>query len=85
MAGNDEYDINLPDGYVIDELPSPVSEDLGFATYKNSTVLHGRTLHYSRNYTLKAVTLPANQYAQVQKLAAIIGNDEAGQVVLKKQ
>jgi transglutaminase-like putative cysteine protease len=85
MAGTDDYEIDLPEGYVVDELPEAVKEDFGFATYQSSTVLKGRTLHYSRRFIIKAVTLPANQYAEVQKLASVIGNDEASQVVLKKQ
>ncbi len=85
MQGTDVFDIEMPEGYVVDELPEPVKEEFGFATYESSTVVHGRTLHYSRTYTLRAVTLPANKYADVQRLASVIGADEAGQVVLKKQ
>ncbi len=85
MLGNDEFDIELPEGYVVDELPDPVKEDFGFATYQSSTVVHGRTLHYSRTYTLREVTLPPAKYADVQRLSAVIGADEASQVVLKKQ
>jgi hypothetical protein len=85
MLGNDEFDIELPEGYVVDELPDPVKEDFGFASYQSSTVVHGRTLHYSRTYTLREVTLPPTRYADVQRLSAVIGADEASQVVLKKQ
>ena len=63
MQGNDEYDIQLPEGYVVDELPDPVSQDFGFASCRSSAVLHGNTLHYSRTYTLREVTLPAVRYA----------------------
>jgi hypothetical protein len=85
MLGNDEFDIELPEGYVVDEVPDPVKEDFGFATYQSSTVLHGRTLHYSRTYTLRQVTLPANKYGDLQRLAGVIAADESSQVVLKKQ
>jgi hypothetical protein len=85
MQGNDEFDIDLPEGYVVDELPDPVKVDFGFASYRSSTVVHGRTLHYSRTYILRDVTLPADKYGKVQKLAAVIGSDEQSQVVLKKQ
>jgi hypothetical protein len=85
MQGKDEFDIELPEGYLVDELPDPVKVDFGFASYRSSTVVHGRMLHYSRTYTLREVTLPAGKYGDVQKLAALIGSDEASQVVLKKQ
>ncbi len=85
MQGTDAFDIAIPEGYVVDELPDPVKEDFGFATYESSTVAQGNTLHYRREYRLRAVTLPASQYAAVQRLASVIGADEAAQVVLKKQ
>jgi hypothetical protein len=84
MQGTDEYDIELPEGYTVDELPDPVKADFGFASYVSSTELHGRTLHYSRTYTVKQVTVPAEKYADVQKLAAVIAADEDSQAILKR-
>ena len=85
MQGNDEFDIQLPEGYVVDELPDPVKEDFGFASYQSSTVVHERTLHYSRTYTVRQITLPPGKYADLQRLAGIISADESSQVVLKKK
>jgi hypothetical protein len=85
MVGNDEFDIELPEGYAVDELPDPVKEDLGFASYQSSTVVRGNKLHYSRTYTVREVTLPASKYGDLQKLASVIAADEASQVVLKKK
>jgi hypothetical protein len=84
MQGTDEYDIELPAGYVVDELPDPVKADFGFASYESSTELHGRTLHYSRTYTVKEVTVPAAKYAEVQQLAAVIAADEDSVAILKQ-
>ncbi len=84
MQGTDEYDIELPQGYVVDELPDPVKIDVGFASYVSSTELRGRVLHYSRTYTVRQVTLPAAQYAAVQQLAAAIAADEDSQAILKR-
>jgi hypothetical protein len=84
MQGTDEYDIELPEGYVVDELPDPVKVDMGFASYQSSTEVHGRVMHYSRTYTLNQVTLPADKYAEVQKLAALIAADEDSRAVLKR-
>ncbi len=84
MQVRDEFDIEMPDGYSVDELPDPVKADFGFATYESSTVVHGRTLHYSRVYTLKVVTLPANKYEDLQHLAGMIAADEGNRVVLKR-
>jgi hypothetical protein len=84
MQGTDEYDIELPVGYVVDELPDPVKVDVGFASYVSSTELHGRVLHYSRTYTVRQVTVPATKYAEVQQLAAAIAADEDSQAILKR-
>jgi hypothetical protein len=70
---------------VVDELPDPVKADFGFASYVSSTELQGRTLHYSRTYTLRQVTLPADKYGDVQKLSSVIAADEQSLAVLKKQ
>jgi hypothetical protein len=84
MQGKDEYDIELPVGYVVDELPDPVKVDVGFASYVSVTELHGRVLHYSRTYTVKQITVPATKYALVQQLAAAIAADEGSQAILKR-
>ena len=84
MKGTDEFDIALPDGYVVDELPDPVKFDVGFASYESSTELRGKSLHYSRTYTLRQVMLPADKYPALQKLAGAIDADEQSRAVLKK-
>jgi hypothetical protein len=85
MQEQDDYTIKLPAGYAVDEMPDPVKVDLGFAAYESSTQLVGDTLHYKRTYTVREVTLPAEKYGEVQKLARVIGADEQSRAVLKKQ
>jgi hypothetical protein len=85
MQITDDFDIDLPAGYVVDELPDPVKVDVGFASYVSSSEVRGKTLHYSRTYTLRQVTLPAERYGDLQKLAGAIAEDEASRAVLKKQ
>lgn len=84
MTESDEFDIALPEGYVVDELPDPVKLDVGFATYESATVLRGKSLHYTRRYTQKEITLPAEKYAQLEHLASVIEADEQGKAVLRK-
>jgi len=85
MKATDDYEIALPPGYVVDELPDAVSEDFGFAAYESKTELHGNSLHYSRTFTMRKVMLPPEKYSDVQKLAAVIAADEDGRVVLKRE
>ncbi len=84
MRGTDEYEIALPPGYVVDELPDPVKIDLGFAKYQSSTEFRDGKLHYKRTYTQSEVSLPAEKYPELQKLAAVIANDEESRAVLKR-
>jgi hypothetical protein len=85
MQAVDDYSIELPTGYTVDELPDPVKLDLGFAAYQSTSAVQGNTLHYTRTYTVREVTLPAERYADLQKLAAAISTDEESRAVLKKQ
>jgi len=85
MQATDEYSIEIPKGYVVDELPDPVKLDLGFAAYQSAVDVKGGALHYTRTFTVRQVTLPAERYAEVQKLANAIASDEESRAVLKKQ
>jgi hypothetical protein len=85
MQVQDEYSIQMPEGYVADEMPDPVSLDMGFAAYKSSTKMDGNTMRYSRTYTVRELTLPPERYGEVQKLASAIANDEQSSAVFKKQ
>jgi hypothetical protein len=85
MQETDDFSINLPPGYSVDEMPDPVKVDLGFAAYQSSVEVKGDTLHYSRTYTVRKVTIPSDQYGELQKLAGIIEMDEQNRAVLKKR
>ena len=85
MQATDDYSIELPDGYTVDEIPDPVKLDVGFAKYESTVDVKGNTLHYQRTYTVREVTLPADRYADVQKLAGAIAADEDSRAVLKKK
>ena len=85
MQEQDDYTIELPAGYAVDEIPDPVKLDLGFASYESSSTVKDNVLHYTRTYTVRQVTLPADKYPDVQKLAGVIAADEQSSAVLKKQ
>lgn len=85
MLEQDDYTIQLPPGYAVDEIPDPIKLDLGFASYESASSVKDNVLHYTRTYTVREVTLPADKYPDVQKLAGIIAADEQRSAVLKKQ
>ncbi len=84
MQGTDEFDIELPAGYTVDELPDPVKEDFGFAAYQSATELRGHTLHYTRTFTVRQITLSADKYPDLQRLAGVIAADEDSRAILKR-
>jgi transglutaminase-like putative cysteine protease len=79
----DDYTIALPVGYEVDELPRPVNVDLGFAAYQSESKVEDHAIHYSRTYTVREVTLPADRSADLVKLSRAIAADEQGSAVLK--
>jgi hypothetical protein len=84
MQASDNFDIELPEGYAVDELPDPVKADFGFASYESKTVLNGRVLHYARTYTVRQVQVPAEKYDDLRKLSGMIAADEDSRAVLKR-
>lgn len=81
----DRYDIVLPDGFVVDELPNPVDLDVGFASYHSAFSAKDKTLHYEREYTVRQVELPPSKAAELRHLEGAIRSDELATAVLKKQ
>jgi hypothetical protein len=80
----DSYDIELPAGYSVDELPDPVSVDTDFASYHSATTAKGNLLHYEREYVVRMVELPAGRAADFRKFESAIVEDERASAVLKK-
>ncbi|MGI8771240.1 MAG: DUF3857 domain-containing transglutaminase family protein [Acidobacteriaceae bacterium] len=81
----DEFDVELPAGYAVDELPDPVKVDAGFASYQSKTEVRGDTLHYSREYVVRELELAPEKYAALQQFVGEIEQDERAQAVLKKK
>ena len=44
----DEYDIEIPKEYAVDDVPDPVKVDMGFATYESRVEVTGSKIRYSR-------------------------------------
>ena len=81
----DTFDITLPDGYVVDETPDPVNEDLDFASYHSNVTAKGNVLHYEREYVVRQVEIPPDKALEFRKFESAILSDEKGTAVLKKQ
>jgi transglutaminase-like putative cysteine protease len=79
----DSFDITLPPGYVVDELPPPMDADYSFASYHSKTVANGNVLHYERNLEIKELSVPVDKIEQLKKFYRMIATDERNTAVLR--
>ena len=80
----DTFDVKIPAGYTVDDVPDPVNVDVGFASYRSDVKADGNTLHYSREYVVRKLELTADQYPDLRKFESEIYTDENRSAVLKK-
>jgi hypothetical protein len=79
----DTFEITIPTGYVVDDLPPPVDADYGFASYHSKTVVNGNVVGYTRTFEVKELSVPVNRAEDLRKFYRIIAGDERNTVVLK--
>ena len=79
----DTFEIAIPPGYVVDDLPPAVDADYPFASYHAKTEVNGNFIHYSRTFEVKELSVPVNRADDLKKFYRIIASDERNTVVLK--
>jgi hypothetical protein len=79
----DSFDITIPPGYVVDDVPPPVDADYSFASYHAKTEVTGNKIHYSRTFEVKELSVPVSRADELKKFYRIIAGDERNTVVLK--
>jgi hypothetical protein len=79
----DTYEIALPAGYVVDDLPPPVDADYSFASYHSKTESKGNSIVYSRSFEIKELSVPVAKLDELKTLYRIIASDERNTAVLK--
>ena len=79
----DTFEITLPAGYEVDDLPPPVNADYSFASYHSKTEVNGNTLKYTRTFEVKELSVPLSKVEDLKKLYRIIASDERNTAVLK--
>ena len=80
----DIFEISLPEGYEVEDLPPPVDEEHPFASYHSKTEVIGHTLRYSRTFEIKSVSVPVAEAGDLKSLYRVILNDERKPAVLTR-
>jgi hypothetical protein len=79
----DTFEITIPSGYVVDDIPPPVDADYGFASYHSKTTVNGNVVDYTRTFEVKELSVPVSRAEELRKFYRIIASDERNTVVLK--
>jgi len=83
VSDSDNFEIALPQGYVVDDLPPPVDADFGFASYHSKTEAKGNVIAYTRTFEVKELSVPISKAEELKKFYRIIASDERNTAVLK--
>ena len=83
VRDTDSFEIALPPGYDVDELPPPTDVDYSFASYHSKTESSGQTLHYTRSMEIKELSVPVSKMDELKKFYRMIATDERNTAVLK--
>jgi hypothetical protein len=79
----DKFEITLPEGYEVDDLPPPVDADYSFASYHSKTEASGNVLRYTRSFEIKELSVPMSKMDDLKKFYRIIASDERNTAVLR--
>jgi hypothetical protein len=80
----DTFEFNLPDGYKVDELPDAAQAAFTFGEYSSKIENDGAKLKYSREYKIKATSIPAERIGDLAKFFREINQDERSMAILKR-
>jgi hypothetical protein len=81
VLDTDIFEITLPSGYEVDDLPPPVDADFGFASYHSKTEVKGNVIGYTRTFEVKELSVPVSRAEELKKFYRIIASDERNTAV----
>jgi hypothetical protein len=79
----DRFEITIPKGFEVDDLPPPVDVEYSFGSYHSKTEAAGNVLRYARTFEIKELSVPLEKTDQLKKFYRIIASDERNTAVLK--
>jgi hypothetical protein len=84
-AFNEDVQVKLPDGFIVDELPEAVELKKSFGYYRAECRVEKMNLIYNRSLVMNRAVIPAGQYEEIRQFLIAIRNAEQSPVVLVKQ
>ncbi len=79
----DTFEIAIPAGYEVDDMPPPVDADFSFASYHSKTEVTGGVIRYTRTFEVKELSLPVDRADELKRFDRAVTGDERNTVVLK--
>src|SRR5712692_7673625 len=83
VRDTDSFEITIPPGYDVDDLPPPVDSEYSFASYHSRTAAKGDVIHYTRTFEVKELSVPVERMEELKKFYRIVASDERNTAVLK--
>ncbi len=80
----DQFEITLPTGFKLEEIPPPTEVDAGFAEYRSKTHVEGNVLKYTREYKVKEVLVDLSRLEELKKFYRQVAADERYNAVLQR-
>jgi hypothetical protein len=80
----DDFQIAIPPGFVVDELPPPATLSNSYASYHAEVKAEAGTLHYTRSYELKQDFVPVSDLPQMKKFFDSVAEEERNTLVLRQ-
>jgi hypothetical protein len=81
---SDEFEITIPPGYELDELPQPASADYGFVAYRSSYSYSNHVLRYTRSFEVRQLSVPAEKAETLRAFYRMVYGDERRTAVFSK-
>ena len=83
VLDTDIFEITVPAGYEVEDLPPPVDADYSFASYHSKSEVAGNVIRYKRQFEVKELSVPVSQADELKKFYRIIASDERNTAVLR--
>jgi len=83
VRDTDSFEITLPPGYEVEDLPPAVDADYGFASYHSKSEVAGNVIRYERVFEVKELSVPVSKADDLKKFYRIIAGDERNTAVLR--